>query len=130
MNLVKAITNGVEVLVKTYYSPVHSNPRLGRYFFVYTITIKNNNDFSVQLMSRHWNIYDSNGEFNQMRGKGVIGEQPVIESQQEYTYSSGCNLKSEIGKMSGFYTMLRLFDEKNFDVAIPEFSMVLEAKLN
>ena len=109
---------------------MHSNPRLGRYFFVYTITIRNNNDFSVQLISRHWNIYDSNGEFNQLRGKGVVGEQPVIEPHQEYTYSSGCGLKSEIGKMDGSYTMLRLFDEKNFDVKIPEFSMILESKLN
>ena len=121
---------GMEISVKTAYQPSHSTPRENYYFFTYTITIENKNDFSVQLLSRHWHIYDSNGEYRQVQGEGVVGEQPVIEPNNKYTYTSGCNLKTEIGKMSGTYTMLRLFDEKTFEAQIPEFTMLLEAKLN
>ena len=60
----------------------------------------------------------------------MIGEQPIIEPNKQYTYTSGCNLKTELGKMSGTYTMLRLFDDKTFEANIPEFMMLLEAKLN
>jgi ApaG protein len=128
--MIKALTQGVEISVKTIYSPAHSTPREGHYFFTYTITIENKNDFSIQLLSRHWHIYDSNGDYSQVKGDGVIGQQPVIEPNKKYTYTSGCNLRTEIGKMSGTYTMLRLFDEKTFEANIPEFTMVLGAKMN
>lgn len=128
--LAKALTQGVEISVKTAYVPLHSSPKEGYYFFSYTITVKNKNDFSLQLLSRHWHIFDSNGDYRQVQGEGVIGEQPVIEPGKTYTYTSGCNLKTEIGKMSGTYTMLRLFDDKTFEANIPEFTMLLEAKLN
>ena len=128
--MIKALTQGVEISVKTAYQPLHSTPRENYYFFTYTITIENKNDFSVQLISRHWHIYDSNGDYRQVQGEGVVGEQPIIEPGKKYTYTSGCNLKTEIGKMSGTYTMMRMFDEKTFEAQIPEFTMLLEAKLN
>ncbi|MBS1647209.1 MAG: Co2+/Mg2+ efflux protein ApaG [Bacteroidetes bacterium] len=130
MNDSSSITSGVEVSVQTQYSATHSKPHFGRYFFLYTISIKNKNNYSIQLLKRHWDIYDSTGEFNQLSGKGVVGVQPVIEPNQIYTYTSGCSFKSDAGKMSGFYTMLRLFDEKEFEIKIPEFVMILQAKLN
>ncbi len=114
----KALTQGVEISVKTAYQPSHSTPRENYYFFTYTITIENKNDFSVQLISRHWHIYDSNGDYRQVQGEGVVGEQPIIEPNKKYSYTSGCNLKTEIGKMSGTYSMLRLFDEKTFEAKI------------
>jgi ApaG protein len=128
--ILKALTQGVEISVKTTYMPSHSSPREDYYFFSYTITIENKNDFSIQLISRHWHIFDSNGDYRQVQGEGVVGEQPVIEPNKQYTYTSGCNLKTEIGKMSGTYTLLRLFDYKTFEAKIPEFTMLLEAKLN
>ncbi|MEO8760488.1 MAG: Co2+/Mg2+ efflux protein ApaG [Bacteroidia bacterium] len=128
--MIKALTQGVEISVKTAYSPTHSLPKDNQYFFTYTVTIENKNDFSIQLLSRHWHIYDSNGDYSQVQGEGVVGQQPVIEPNKKYTYTSGCNLKTEIGKMSGTYTMLRLFDDKKFEAQIPEFIMVLEAKMN
>ena len=128
--ITKALTQGVEISVKTTYEPSHSSPRENYYFFSYTIVIENKNDFSIQLLSRHWDIFDSNGDYRQVKGEGVVGEQPVIEPNKTYSYTSGCNLKTEIGKMSGTYTMLRLFDDKTFEANIPEFTMLLEAKLN
>jgi ApaG protein len=128
--ILKALTQGVEISVKTAYQPSHSSPRENHYFFSYTITIENKNDFSIQLLSRQWHIFDSNGDYRRVQGEGVIGEQPVIEPNKQYTYTSGCNLRTEIGKMSGTYTMLRLFDDKTFEAKIPEFTMLLEAKLN
>ena len=128
--MIKACTQGVEVSVKTAYQPKHSTPKDNFYFFSYTVCIENKNDFSIQLMSRHWHIYDSNGEYRHVQGEGVIGEQPIIEPNQLFQYTSGCNLKSEIGKMGGTYTMSRLYDETKFDVLIPEFALILEAKLN
>ncbi len=128
--MIKALTQGVEISVQTTYSPAHSNPRHGQYFFTYTITILNKNNFSLQLLSRHWHIYDSNGDYSQVKGEGVVGQQPVIEPGKQYTYTSGCNLKTEVGKMAGTYTMLRLFDDKTFEANIPEFTMVLQAKMN
>jgi ApaG protein len=128
--MVKALTQGVEITVKTAYMPSHSSPKENYYFFSYTITIENKNDFSVHLISRHWHIHDSNGDYRQVEGEGVVGEQPVIGPNKKYSYTSGCNLKTEIGKMSGTYNMVRLFDETPFEAKIPEFAMILEAKLN
>ena len=110
--MIKQLTEGVEISVRTRFLPAESSIRHGHYFFMYEITIENKNEFSVQLLSRHWHINDSNGEYREVKGEGVIGEQPIIEPGQKYTYRSGCNLASEIGKMQGTYTMVRLVDDK------------------
>ncbi len=128
--MIKQVTHGVEISVQTRFLPAESSIRHGHYFFMYEITIENKNEYSVQLLSRHWHIYDSNGEYREVKGEGVIGEQPVIESGQKYTYRSGCNLATEIGRMEGSYTMQRIFDEKQFSAQIPAFHFVLPAKLN
>ena len=128
--MVKQVTHGVEISVQTSFLPGESSIKHGHYFFMYEITIENKNEYAVQLLSRHWHIYDSNGDYREVKGEGVIGEQPVIEPGQRYTYRSGCNLASEIGRMEGTYNMVRLFDEKQFTAQIPAFHFVLQAKLN
>jgi len=128
--MIKQLTHGIEISVQTRFLPAESSIRHGHYFFMYEITIENKNEFSVQLLSRQWHIYDSNGDYREVTGEGVVGEQPIIEPNQKYTYRSGCNLATEIGRMEGSYTMVRLFDEKEFSADIPAFDFVLPAKLN
>lgn len=128
--MVKAITEGVEICVDTLYLSSHSNPKDGHYFFLYEITIENKSDFTIQLLRRHWYIYDSNDEMREVEGEGVVGETPVLEPGERYTYNSGCNLTSEIGKMHGTYTMKRIVDDTLFEVKIPEFILVTPGKLN
>jgi ApaG protein len=98
--------------------------------FSYKINIENLSDYTVQLISRHWYIFDSNGTHREVEGEGVIGVQPVIEPHENYEYVSGCNLKTEIGKMSGTYTFKRLVDNQLFEVTIPEFELLCPFKLN
>jgi ApaG protein len=97
---------------------------------VYEITITNKGDYTVKLLKRHWDITDALGEKREVEGEGVVGETPTLEPNESFTYNSGCNFSTEIGKMSGHYTMQKLIDRSSFDVAIPEFVMVLPARLN
>ncbi len=129
-HMTKAITLGVEISVETMYMANQSNPREGHYFFMYDIIIQNKSDYTIQLTKRHWNIFDSTGEYRTVSGEGVVGECPVIEPGEKFRYSSGCNFASEIGKMYGYYTAKRLFDNKEFHVSIPEFHLITPGKLN
>jgi ApaG protein len=124
------ITHGIEISVKTRYYAPQSDPKNNQYFFVYEITITNKSDYTVKLLKRHWNITDALGEKRELTGNGVVGETPTLEPAQSFAYNSGCNFVTDIGKMSGYYTMKKLVDQTEFEVAIPEFVMVLPAKLN
>jgi ApaG protein len=124
------ISEGVEVSVETYYQPDYSNPVNNEFMFAYRITIENHNLFSVKLHRRHWNIYDSNGTFREVEGEGVVGLQPVITPGEKYQYVSGCNLKTEIGKMNGSYEMENLDSKNFFQVQIPSFQMMVPFKNN
>lgn len=84
----------------------------------------------MQLLSRHWDIFDSNGEKREVDGEGVIGETPVIEPGETYEYNSGCNLLTDMGYMKGYYNMKRLMDDALFKAVIPQFDLVVPAKLN
>jgi ApaG protein len=128
--MVKTTTHNIEISVDVKYWSQQSMPRENHYFFVYFITIENKGDTSVQLLKRHWDIADSNSEKRTVEGEGVVGETPVIEPGEKFEYNSGCNLMTEIGTMSGFYTMQRLVDNQLFNVTIPKFDMVVPAKLN
>ncbi|MGZ4044445.1 MAG: Co2+/Mg2+ efflux protein ApaG [Bacteroidia bacterium] len=128
--MVKTTTNNIEISVEVKYWSQQSMPRENHYFFVYFITIENKGDTSVQLLRRHWDIVDSNSEKRTVDGEGVVGETPVIEPGEKFEYNSGCNLMTEIGTMSGYYTMVRLVDMEEFKVTIPKFEMVVPAKLN
>ncbi len=125
-----AITKGVSISVKVQFLFSQSNAFEFQYFFQYTISIHNTNDFPVQLKRRHWNILDSNGEKKEVDGEGVVGETPVIGQDKVYVYSSGCNLSSDWGKMDGYYTMLSNHDDRTFLAAIPAFELVAPWKFN
>ena len=124
------ISEGVEVSVETFYQPDYSNPINYEFMFAYRITIENHNSFSVKLHRRHWNIFDSNGSFREVEGEGVVGLQPVITAGEKYQYVSGCNLKTEMGKMSGTYEMENLFTKTFFKVNIPSFQLMVPFKNN
>jgi ApaG protein len=120
----------VQVHVLTAYLPSHSHPEEGQYTFAYTITIRNRGEVPVQLLSRHWIITDANEEVQEVRGEGVVGEQPVIAPGQQFRYTSGATLATPVGRMAGTYTMIvpveADFDPGElpaFDVPIPAFTL-------
>ncbi|MEO8721114.1 MAG: Co2+/Mg2+ efflux protein ApaG [Ginsengibacter sp.] len=128
--MVSKISEGVTVSVEIYYQPEYSNSANNEYMFAYRITLENNNSFPVQLLRRHWYIFDSTTEHREVEGEGVIGVQPVINSGEKYQYVSGCNLRSEMGKMHGLYFMENLLNKRSFTINIPAFEMIVPSKLN
>ena len=103
MSTSEALTEGIRVGVEAEYSPEHSQPSANRWFFLYTITITNESPETVQLISRHWTITDATGEMEEVRGLGVVGDQPVLEPRESYQYTSGCPLPTPFGSMQGSY---------------------------
>ncbi len=124
------ITEGVKVTVLTEFQPEYSSPAQAHYVFTYKISIENCSEYTVQLLRRHWFIYDANGSLREVEGEGVVGQQPVLEPGETHEYISGCNLKTGIGKMKGTYLMERVVDGKQFKVRIPEFTMIVPYRLN
>jgi ApaG protein len=130
MKMVTEITHGVKVSVATAYQPEYSTPGQSHFVFTYKIHIENNSQYTIQLMRRHWFIYDANGLTREVEGEGVVGQQPVLEPGESHEYVSGCNLKTEMGKMKGTYLMERAVDGKQFIVNIPQFAMIVPYRLN
>lgn len=128
--MVTAITEGVKISVETIYQDEHSNPANEHFMFAYRIEVENLSDQSVQLMRRKWFIFDSNGTTRDVEGEGVVGLQPVIAPGESYSYVSGCNLKTDLGSMRGYYSMNNLVTETSFKVEIPEFQLVVPYRLN
>ncbi|HEY9364383.1 MAG TPA: Co2+/Mg2+ efflux protein ApaG [Chitinophagaceae bacterium] len=124
------ISEGVEVSVESFYQPDYSNPVNGEFMFAYRITIENHNRFPIKLHRRRWNIFDSNGSYREVEGEGVVGIQPTINPNERYQYVSGCNLRTEMGKMTGTYQMENLHSKVFFDVNIPSFEMIVPFKNN
>ena|ERR1017187_4562969 len=124
------VTKGIKVSVETYYQDAQSNPAKSQYFFAYRITIENFSGETVQLLRRHWHIFDSNGSISEVEGEGVVGQQPVLAPGEIHQYVSGCNLTTEIGRMWGTYLMENKATKKRFKVNIPEFEMIAPFKLN
>ena len=116
------LKNKVSVLVEPTYLEDHSDPTEDSYLWAYTVRIKNNSKETVKLISRHWKIFDSNGSHREVRGKGVVGEQPIIHPGDEFEYTSGTPLKTNSGLMHGSYQM-EDFKGRSFEVAIPPFSL-------
>lgn len=128
--MVTQISRGVKVTVETFYQEEYSNPSSDDYTFAYRITLENNNSFPVQLLKRHWHIFDSTSQAREVEGEGVAGNQPVIYPGDQYQYISGCNLASEMGKMHGEYLMINTNSKRTFRIHIPEFEMVAPFKMN
>lgn len=124
------ISEGVEVSVETFYQSDYSNPVQSEYMFAYRITLENHNTFPVKLHRRHWFIFDSNGTNREVEGEGVVGVQPVLQPGEHYQYVSGCNLRTEMGKMYGTYQMENLHTQRMFEVRIPAFEMIVPFKVN
>lgn len=124
------ITRGVKVSVETFYQSDYSNPLTSDFMFAYRITITNQSGHMIQLLRRRWHILDMSGVIRIVEGDGVVGHQPIIQPGDSFQYISGCNFNTEIGKMQGSYTMMRVSNGKKFNVKIPEFMMVTPQKLN
>ncbi len=117
------ITNGVKVSVETSYHPHYSVPVEHKIFFAYKISIQNLNDFNIQLLSRYWLIEDSDGMKREVKGEGVVGEQPILAPGQTHSYTSGCPLRTGIGKMSGHFIMENKTNGSRFEAEVPLFKM-------
>lgn len=128
--MVHQVTEGISIMVETFYQPTQSNPLNSEYLFAYRITIDNQTLYPVKLLSRHWHIIDSNGSHREVQGEGVVGRQPIIEPGNSYQYTSASGLRSDMGKMYGSYLLENLFNKKKFNVAIPEFQLIVPAKMN
>jgi len=128
--MVSMISEGVEVSVETFYQQDYSNPMQSEYMFAYRIAIENHNSFPVKLHRRHWYIFDSTGSTREVEGEGVVGVQPVLSPGEKYQYVSGCNLRTEMGRMHGTYQMENLNNKQFFDVNIPAFEMFVPFKNN
>jgi ApaG protein len=100
------------------------------FVFSYHITLENQNDFPVQLLRRHWHIFDSVAIKREVEGPGVVGETPVIQPGEFYTYQSACDLHSMRGSMHGYYSMQRLGDTQVFNVRVPKFRLEVPYGLN
>lgn len=129
MNNSEALTQGVRVEVESEYIPDQSDPQTQFYFFAYHITITNEGALPVQLLNRHWIITDGNGKVEEVKGPGVIGEQPTLDPGESFNYSSFCPLPTPMGTMRGYYDM-RLPDGKHFNAEIAEFKLEHKATLH
>lgn len=120
----EATTRGIRVRVTPTYLPAQSDPQEGQYVWAYTVEIENRGDERVQLISRRWLITDARNRVEEVRGPGVVGEQPTLGPGESFSYTSGCPLPTPSGGMRGAYQMMGLAGEM-FDVEIPEFSLHL-----
>jgi ApaG protein len=127
---VKAITSGIEVSVLPSYQGRFFSKQGSLYLFKYAVTIKNNSDKTVQLLGRHWFIYDTGEGASEVEGEGVVGEQPVFYPGAIHQYESGCQLRSSIGSMEGYYKMIDLDTQETFQVRIPNFQFFATPRLN
>ena len=118
----EAVTNAVRVRVESEYAPGRSQPMKNEWFFLYTVTIRNEGHETLQLMSRHWIITDGTGHVEDIRGAGVVGRQPTIKPGESFTYTSGATLPTRFGVMEGTYEMVRE-DGERFDARIAPFTL-------
>jgi len=117
-----ARTRGILVEVRARFLPERSSPEEGRWMFAYTIRITNEGDARVQLVSRHWIITDADNQVQEVRGMGVVGEQPLLKPGDTFEYTSGCPLPTPFGSMRGTYQMITSEGE-SFDAEIAPFAL-------
>ena len=118
----RATTKGIAVSVIPTYLEAQSSPDSSRYFWAYRVIIENQGRETVQLLSRHWMISNARGELTEVKGPGVVGEQPVLKPGESYEYTSGAPLNTTSGMMGGAYQMESESGER-FDIEIPTFSL-------
>jgi len=126
---IEADRHRIRVVVETNYVEDQSDPRERRYVFAYTITIRNEGRVPARLLTRHWIITDSNGKVQEVRGHGVVGEQPYLKPGQGFRYSSGTVLETPVGAMQGTYQMVG-DDGQHFDAPIQPFRLAIPGVLH
>ena len=124
-----AVQHRIRVEVETSYLDEQSDPHEHRYVFAYTITIRNDGPTPARLLTRHWVITDANGKVQEVRGDGVVGEQPYLEPGQGFRYSSGAVIETPVGAMQGSYQMVS-DDGLAFDAPIPPFRLAIPGVLH
>ena len=122
-------TYQITVTAAPQYVPDQSDPDAERYVFAYTITLENTGTVAAQLISRHWLITDGNSNVQEVRGLGVIGEQPLLRPGEKYEYTSGCQLDTPVGVMRGTYQMMAE-DGTAFEAEIPAFTLSIPRVLH
>lgn len=122
MHTSEAVTDGVRVQVTARYSPTRSQPLRNLWLFLYTIEISNESADTVQLISRHWVITDAENRVEEVRGLGVVGQQPTLAPGESFEYTSSCPLQTPFGTMGGTYQMVTA-DGKRFDARIATFTL-------
>ncbi len=120
---------GIEINTRTKYLEMRSDPANSSYAFTYTISIRNHREEPVKLLSRHWIITDQNNKIEEVTGKGVVGQQPVIQPGESFEYSSGTLIGTEIGDMRGSYTM-ETADGEQFEAPIPLFVLAIPSMIH
>jgi ApaG protein len=128
--MVTQITHGIKISVLTSFEGTYFKNYKMHFAFSYEITIENTSKDSVQLISRHWEIYDSLNDKEVIDGEGVIGKKPVIKPGESHTYASGCLLSSPFGAMVGHFNMVNFTNTKKFKVIIPSFKLSAAFALN
>ena len=128
--MVSQITKGIKISVATSFEGTYFKNHRMHFAFRYEITIENHSKDSVQLTSRHWEIFDSLNNLEVIDGEGVVGEKPVIKPGEKYTYNSGCFLSSAIGAMRGYFNMVNFTTTRKFKVIIPTFKLDAPYALN
>ena len=127
----KAITREVNIEVKARYSPEHSDPNRPLWFFLYTITIQNQGPVPVQLLQRHWEITDGNGQVDHVRGPGVVGQQPLLAPGESFEYTSGCPIPTRFGFMKGEFEMHLPEKDEYFEAEVAGFPLrIIDEALN
>jgi ApaG protein len=119
----------IDVQVETRFVPDQSKPGDNRYVFAYTITLRNEGDMPARLLTRHWMITDANGKVEEVRGDGVVGEQPWMRPGDDFEYTSGAVLETPVGTMGGSYQMLA-DDGTHFEAPIPTFTLSIPRTLH
>jgi ApaG protein len=119
----------VKVAAKCFYLEEQSVPEQSRYVFAYTITIRNEGALPAKLLTRHWVITDANGKIEEVRGQGVVGEQPYLRPGEGFQYTSGAVIETPVGSMHGSYQM-RADDGVDFDAEIPMFTLSMPRTLH
>lgn len=118
----EATTRGLKVHVEARYDPNRSDLEKGKWFFLYTVTLSNQGSETVQLESRHWIITDGEGRVQEVKGPGVVGENPILAPGESYRYTSGCALDTPFGSMHGTYQMTTTSGGR-FDAEIAKFTL-------
>ncbi len=124
-----SVDHNVKVQAEAFFIEEQSLPERGQYVFAYRITIRNDGNVPAKLITRHWVITDANGKIQEVRGEGVVGEQPYLRPGEEFQYTSGAILETPVGTMQGSYQMMT-DNGTHFDAEIPAFTLAIPRTLH